>query len=516
MFSLIQERGFPMKLQASMTVDKDFVISEVDKRIFGSFIEHLGRAVYGGIYEPGHPTADANGFRGDALEAIRRLQVPIIRYPGGNFVSGYNWEDGVGPKAERKQKLELAWWTTETNQMGTNEFADWAKLAGSEVMMAVNLGTRGPDEARNLVEYCNHPSGSYYSDLRIAHGYKEPHRFKTWCLGNEMDGPWQIGAKTAVEYGRIANETAKVMKWVDPSIELVACGSSNRGMPTFAEWEATVLDLTYDQVDYLSLHTYYNNNKDETDNFLAKSLDMDQFIDSVASICDYVQAKKRSKKKIYLSMDEWNVWKTIGTSRASERWQVAPPEFEDMYNMEDALMVGCLLISLLKHADRVKVACLAQLINTIAPITTVTGGGLWLQTTYYPYLHASLYGRGTVLHPIIRSPKYDSKDFTDVPYLEAIAVYNEEQSQVTVFAVNRHLTEELDLQVDLRSFGEVMVLEHLVLEHEDLKAVNTLEQPQQVQPHNQGNARADGSRVEARLGKASWNVIRLEVASILL
>ncbi len=500
-----------MKLQASLTVDKDFVISEVDKRIFGSFIEHLGRAVYGGIYEPGHPTADINGFRGDALEAIRRLQVPIIRYPGGNFVSGYNWEDGVGPKEERKQKLELAWWTTETNQMGTNEFADWAKLAGSEVMMAVNLGTRGPDEARNLVEYCNHPSGSYYSDLRIAHGYKEPHRFKTWCLGNEMDGPWQIGAKTAVEYGRIANETAKVMKWVDPSIELVACGSSNRSMPTFAEWEATVLDLTYDQVDYLSLHTYYNNNKDETDNFLAKSLDMDQFIDSVASICDYVQAKKRSKKKIYLSMDEWNVWKTIGTSRASDRWQVAPPEFEDMYNMEDALMVGCLLISLLKHADRVKVGCLAQLINTIAPITTVTGGGLWLQTTYYPYLHASLYGRGTVLHPIIRSPKYDSKDFTDVPYLEAIAVYNEELSQVTVFAVNRHLTEELDLQVDLRSFGEVKVLEHLVLEHEDLKAVNTLEQPQRVQPHNKGNTRADGSRVEARLSKASWNVIRLDV-----
>lgn len=505
-----------MKLQASLTVDKDFVISEVDKRIFGSFIEHLGRAVYGGIYEPGHPAADADGFRRDVLEAVQRLQVPIIRYPGGNFVSGYNWEDGVGPKAERKQKLELAWWTTETNQMGTNEFADWAKLAGSEVMMAVNLGTRGPDEARNLVEYCNHPSGSYYSDLRIAHGYKEPHRFKTWCLGNEMDGPWQIGAKTAIEYGRIANETAKVMKWVDPSIELVACGSSNRSMPTFAEWEATVLDLTYDQVDYLSLHTYYNNNKDETENFLAKSLDMDQFIDSVASICDYVQAKKRSKKKIYLSMDEWNVWKTIGTSRASDRWQVAPPEFEDMYNMEDALMVGCLLISLLKHADRVKVGCLAQLINTIAPITTVTGGGLWLQTTYYPYQHASLYGRGTVLHPIIRSPKYDSKDFTDVPYLEAIAVYNEELSQVTVFAVNRHLTEELDLQVDLRSFGEVKVLEHLVLEHEDLKAVNTLEKPHQVTPHNRGNARADRSRVEARLGKASWNVIRLEAASILV
>lgn len=501
-----------MALQAKMSVDKDFILGKVDPRIYGSFIEHLGRAVYGGIYEPGHPTADEAGFRGDALEAIRRLQVPIIRYPGGNFVSGYNWEDGVGPQSERKRKLELAWWTTETNRVGTNEFAEWAKRAGSEVMMAVNLGTRGADDARNLVEYCNHPSGSYYSDLRISHGYKEPHRFKTWCLGNEMDGPWQIGAKTAVEYGRLANETAKVMKWVDPDLELVACGSSSSGMPTFADWEATVLDLTYEQVDFLSLHTYYNNNANDTMNFLAKSLDMDHFIRSVASICDYVKAKKRSKKKIYLSLDEWNVWNTIGSSRASERWLEAPPEFEDTYTMEDALAVGCFLITILKHADRVKMACLAQLINTIAPIMTETGGGLWLQTTYYPYLHASQYGRGTVLHPIIQSPKYDSKDFTDVPYLEAISVYNEELGQVTVFAVNRHLEEALDFSLNLRSFGKVNVIEHLVLEHEDIKAVNTKEHPDRVLPHNRGTAQAADGVVQARLSKASWNVIRMEVA----
>lgn len=501
-----------MKLAASMTVDKDFVLAQVDSRIYGSFIEHLGRAVYGGIYEPEHPTADENGFRGDALEAIKRLQVPIIRYPGGNFVSGYNWEDGVGPRSERKRKLELAWWTTETNQMGTNEFADWAKLAGSEVMMAVNLGTRGIDEARNFVEYCNHPSGSYYSDLRVSHGYKEPHRFKTWCLGNEMDGPWQIGAKTAVEYGRLANETAKVMKWVDPSIELVACGSSSSGMATFAEWEATVLDLSYDQVDYLSLHTYYNNNRNDTMNFLASSLDMDQFIRTVASICDYAKAKKRSKKTIYLSMDEWNVWNTIGSSLMSERWQVAPPEFEDVYTMEDALAVGCYLITLMKHADRVKIACLAQLINTIAPIMTETGGGLWLQTTYYPFLHASQYGRGTVLHPLIQSPKYDCKDFTDVPYLEAVAVHHEEQSEVTVFAVNRHLTDEMELAVDLRSFGAVTVLEHLVLAHEDLKASNTKDAPGRVLPRSEEKAApVTGGRVDVRLSPASWNVIRLAV-----
>ncbi|MCY9663535.1 alpha-N-arabinofuranosidase [Paenibacillus alginolyticus] len=500
-----------MALQAFMVIDKDFILAEVDPRIYGSFIEHLGRAVYGGIYEPSHPTADEHGFRRDALEAIRRLQVPIIRYPGGNFVSGYNWEDGVGPQSERKRKLELAWWTTETNQVGTNEFAEWAKRVGSDVMMAVNLGTRGVDAARNLVEYCNHPSGSYWSDLRISHGYKEPHRFKTWCLGNEMDGPWQIGAKTAVEYGRLANETAKVMKWVDPNLELVACGSSSSGMSTFADWEATVLDLTYDQVDFLSLHTYYNNNENDSKNFLARSLDMDQFIGNVASICDYVKAKKRSKKKLYLSMDEWNVWNTIGSSRATERWQVAPPEFEDTYTLEDALVVGCCLITLLKHADRVKMACLAQLINVIAPIMTENGGPLWLQTTYYPYLHASLYGRGTVLHPVIRSPKYDSKDFTDVPYLEAISVYNEERSQITVFAVNRHLNDTLDLDVNLRSFGKVRLLEHLVLEHDNIKAANTKSHPEDVIPHNRGTARAEDGHVHARLSKTSWNVIRLEV-----
>ncbi|WP_269751879.1 arabinosylfuranosidase ArfA [Paenibacillus tianjinensis] len=500
-----------MTIRSTMIVDKDFKLAEVDPRVYGSFIEHLGRAVYGGIYEPGHPTADEQGFRGDALQAIRALNVPIIRYPGGNFVSGYNWEDGVGPKAERKRSLELAWWTTETNQVGTNEFADWARLVGSEVMMAVNLGTRGIDAARNLVEYCNHPSGSYYSDMRIAHGYKTPHGFKTWCLGNEMDGPWQIGAKTAAEYGRLANETAKAMRWVDPTIELVACGSSGSGMSTFAEWEATVLDLSYDNVDFLSLHTYYNNNEGDTPNFLAQSLDLDQFIDSVAATCDYIKAKKKSKKKIYLSLDEWNVWKSQGTSRAEQLWQIAPPEFEDVYTLEDALVVGCCLISLLKHADRVKMACIAQLINVIAPIMTENGGPLWLQTTYYPYMHASMYGRGTVLHPLISSPKYDSKDFSDVPYLEAVSVYNEELGEVTVFAVNRHLSEGLELAVDLRSFGAATVLQHTVLEHEDIYAANTRHNPGTVLPHDRGNASAEGGRVSALLPKASWNVIRLRV-----
>lgn len=499
-----------MRKKASMIIDKEFAIGEVDPRLYGSFIEHLGRAVYGGIYELGHPDADEQGFRKDVMALIKELAVPIVRYPGGNFVSGYNWEDGVGPVANRKKRLELAWMTVETNEIGTNEFADWAKKVGAEVMMAVNLGTRGPDEARNLVEYCNHPQGTYWSDLRRSHGYEQPHQFKTWCLGNEMDGPWQIGHKTADEYGRAALETAKVMKWVDPTIELVACGSSNRAMATFAQWEATVLDHTYDHVDYLSLHTYYGNGDNDTANFLAKSLDMDDFIHSIIATCDYIKAKKRSKKNMMLSFDEWNVWfHTHESDKKIERWTIAPPQLEDIYTLEDALLVGCMIISMLKRADRVKMACLAQLVNVIAPIMTVNGGGSWRQTIFFPYMHASVYGRGVSLKPLIQSPKYDSKEFTDVPMLESAIVYNEAQDQVTIFAVNRDLEDVLELAVDLRQFANYRVVEHSILENSDHKASNTMANPQNVVPHVGGDAALKDGRLSASLPKLSWNVIRL-------
>ncbi|MCI3920722.1 alpha-N-arabinofuranosidase [Paenibacillus sp. TRM 82003] len=501
-----------MTLKATVTVDKDFIVGEIDKRLYGSFIEHLGRAVYNGIYEPGHATADEQGFRGDVLKLINELQVPIVRYPGGNFVSGYNWEDSVGPVAERKRRLELAWRTIETNEFGFNEFVDWARKANTEVMMAVNLGTRGPDAARNIVEYSNHPGGTYWSDLRRQHGYEQPHNVKVWCLGNEMDGPWQIGAKTAEEYGRIAAETAKVMKWVDPTLELVACGSSSRDMVTFPDWEATVLDHTYNHVEYLSMHQYYGNQENDTPTFLARSLHMDDFIRTLVATCDFMKAKKRSKKTMYLSFDEWNVWfHSHQADSKRDPWSIAPPQLEDIYTHEDALVVGCMLISLLKHADRVKMACLAQLVNVIAPVMTSNGGGAWRQTIFYPFMHASAYGRGQSLVPLVQSPKYDTKTITDVPYLEAIAVHNEEAGEVTVFAVNRHLEEQLAVEVDLRSFGGCRLIEHIVLENDDLKAVNTEQQPDNVKPHHKGNASVDGFKISASLAKASWNVIRVKV-----
>ncbi|MBE6772180.1 MAG: alpha-N-arabinofuranosidase [Ruminococcaceae bacterium] len=495
-------------MKAKITLAKEFRIGEIDKRIYGSFIEHLGRAVYGGIYEPGHPTADENGFRKDVIDLVKKLNVPVVRYPGGNFVSGYNWEDGVGPVENRPKRLDLAWGTTEPNTFGTNEFIKWCEKANAECMMAVNLGTRGPDEARNLVEYCNHTSGSYWSDLRRSHGYEKPHNIKLWCLGNEMDGGWQMGAKTAVEYGRAALEASKMMKWTSPGIETVLCGSSSRNSPTFGTWEVESLDIAYDSIDYVSLHQYYGNWEDDAPTFLARTLEFDDFIYSVICACDYVKAKKRSKKTINLSFDEWNVW-YHSNNVPFERWSVAPPRLEDIYNFEDALLVGSLLITLLRHCDRIKIACLAQLVNVIAPIFTKTGGGVFEQTTYFPFMHLSNYGRGSALLPLIDCPKYDCKAFTDVPYIESIATYDEENEEMAIFCVNKSLDESVVLDVNLMDFAGYKPCEFISMDGYDKKDENTFDAVK-VKPHNNPVPLLDGSNLEVELKPFSWNVIRLK------
>jgi len=499
--------------QAKMIVDKSYEIASVDKRIYGSFIEHLGRAVYDGLFQPGHPDSDENGFSKDVIELVKELNVPIIRYPGGNFVSSFNWEDSVGPIEERPSRLELAWRCVETNRIGLNEFSKWLKKCNSELMMAVNLGTRGIADACNLLEYCNFAGGTKYSDLRISHGYSAPHNIKVWCLGNEMDGDWQLGHKTMHEYGRIAEETAKAMKVIDPSIELVVCGSSNREMKTFPEWEAVTLEHAYEYVDYISLHQYYGNQANDTSDFLAKSDDMEDFIESVISTCDYVKAKKRSKKRINLSFDEWNVWYHSNEAdhniMDNHPWQMTPGMLEDTYNFEDALLVGLMLIVFMKHADRVKIACLAQLINVIAPIMTdANGGKAWKQTIYYPYLHASKYGRGRVLRPIIDSPVHDTAKHENVTDMESVAVVNDEKEEITIFAVNRNTENDIELTAYIRGFDGYRLLEHIVLESNDMKISNSAAK-QVVAPQKVDYSKLDNGILTSRLTKTSWNVIRI-------
>ena len=495
-------------MKTSITLAKEFKIGEIDKRIYGSFVEHLGRAVYGGIYDPSHPDADENGFRLDVINAVKELNVPVVRYPGGNFVSGYNWEDGVGPVEKRPKRLDLAWGTTEPNTFGTNEFMKWCQKADTDCMMAVNLGTRGADEARNLVEYMNHKGGSAWSDLRISHGYKEPWNVKLWCLGNEMDGRWQMGAKSAAEYGKLALEASKMMKWTDDSIETVLCGSSSRNSPTFGDWEATALDIAYDSIDYISLHQYYGNHDGDTMSYLARTTELEEFIYTVICVCDYVKAKKRSKKTINLSFDEWNVW-YHSNNAPYERWSYAPPRLEDIYNFEDALLVGSMLITLLRHCDRIKIACLAQLVNVIAPIFTKTGGGMFKQTIFYPFEHLSNYGRGVALNPIITCPKYDCKDFCDVPYIESIATFDEEKEEMTLFCVNKSPNESAFVDIKLLDIDGFKPLEFISMDGYDKNEVNGFECAKVV-PHKNPVPRAESNTVQAEFKPFSWNVIRFK------
>ena len=462
----------------------------------------MGRSVYHGIYEPEHPLATADGFRQDVIDLVKPLRLPLVRYPGGNFLSAYEWEDGVGPV--RVPTLDPAWRQKEPNAVGTDEFHRWAKLVGTDVLMAVNLGTREAVDAMHLLEYCNFPAGSKYADQRVANGQSAPYGDKVWCLGNEMDGIWQVGHRTAEDYAAAARKTACAMKMLDPSIELVACGSSSPDMPTFGVWERTVLGQTYDQVDYISLHRYYLNEGRDSGEYLACSMEMERFIDAVAAQCDAVGSELHRNKKIHLAFDEWNVWAKKRSDNEEGLWTVGPRREEYEFSMEDALTFGTLLIALMNHCDRVKIACLAQLVNVCAPIMTENGGKAWAQTTYYPFLHASKFGRGTALRLQLDCPTYQAGRYGETPFVAASAVLSPQEETVTLFVVNRSLTEDAEVSIDGLAGYEIS--EHIVMKSDDLDATNTALAPNRVRPTAAKIAPDHKVFVE----KASWNVIRLK------
>ena len=394
----------------------------VGRGLFGSFVEHMGRCVYGGIFDPDHPSADEDGLRTDVLELVRELGVSVVRYPGGNFASGYRWEDGVGPPERRPARLDLAWRSREPNAFGLHEFMRWAGKAGVEPLMTLNLGTRGVAEALDLLEYANHPRGSELSERRISHGALEPFGIRRWCLGNELDGAWQLGHKTASEYGRLAAETARAMRQYDPTLRLVACGSSSATMPTFGEWEQLVLEETSGLVDEIFLHAYYEESGDPA-SFLASGVDLDRAIEQVAAIIDDVGRRAGGGRRIGIAVDEWNVWYM---SRHLERphptdWPEAPALCEDAYSVADAVVVGSLLISLLRHADRVSTACLAQLVNSIAPIKTAPRGPAWREATYHPFALTAAHAQGRVLPLRVTAPLVETARYGSVPVLDGVA-----------------------------------------------------------------------------------------------
>ena len=448
------------------------------------------------------------------LDLVKELDVPVVRYPGGNFVSAYNWEDGIGPREERPVRLDLAWHTSESNQIGIHEFADWAAKAETEMMLAVNLGSRGLDEARAFLEYVNHPGGSYWSDLRRQNGREEPWNVKLWCLGNEMDGPWQIGQKTAAEYGRTAFETAKAMRAFDKNIELVVCGSSTPNMPTYPEWEYTVLDYTYDSVDYISLHMYFQNHAQNTKDFLARSMELETYIETISSVIKTIKAKKRSKKDVYISFDEWNVWyhsaeqdKPVLEGKLG--WPHAPALLEDIYDFADVLVVGCILNTFIRRSDVVKIGCLAQLVNVIAPIMTVEDGPAWRQTTFYPYLFASKYGRGTALDLAVDVDGYESDYAKNVPYLDISGVLTEADGGLSFFLVNRHETEALDVDLSLEGFAHQSIAMDKVLGGYALDKVNGPEAEAVVPDDGEGASIADG-KLSVTMAPLSYRMIRLK------
>jgi len=497
---------------ARLTIDPHFTVGPIDRRLFGAFVEHLGRGVYDGLHEPNHPRADSEGFREDVIELVKELGVSTIRYPGGNFVSGFRWEDSVGPKEERPRRLDLAWHSTETNEVGLHEFSSWLDKVGSALMLAVNLGTRGVQEALDLLEYSNISAGTALSERRIANGKSDPFGVKMWCLGNEMDGPWQLGHASAEDYGKLASQTAKAMRQLDPSLELVVCGSSSAHMPTFGEWERVVLTHTYQDVDYVSCHAYYEEKNGDLASFLASAVDMDDFIESVVATADHVKAVSGSDKTINISFDEWNVWyidryHQVDEIEGIDNWPVAPRLLEDTYSVTDAVVFGSLLISLLKHADRVTSASLAQLVNVIAPIMTEPSGPAWRQTTFFPFSLTSRLATGSTLEVNLTSDVYETDLYGTVNTVDAVATHDSETGQTAVFLVNRSQSEEASVTIDVSAFANATMLDAQTLADKDVYAKNTLAERDRVGLKRNKSVRIGEGVISVTLPPVSWTAL---------
>jgi alpha-N-arabinofuranosidase len=495
-------------MHAVVHLDTQHHVGPIDRRIFGGFLEHLGRAIYEGIYDPGNPLSDERGFRQDVLDVLRPMGMPVMRYPGGNFVSSYDWKDGIGPKDQRPVRPDFAWRSLETNQFGTDEFMQWCKALGTEPMMAVNLGTAGAGAAAELVEYCNLPGGTFWSDRRKTNGHADPYGVKLWCLGNEMDGPWQAGHCPADVYAQRASQAGMMMKGIDNSIQTIACGSSARGLSTYLHWDRTVLEYCWDQIDYISAHRYSANDRQDSAWFLAEGVEIDRVLEDYAGLLNYVRGVKRSNKKVYLSFDEWNVW--YKDRQGNGQWAKAPHLLEEVYNLEDALVCAQYLSSFLRRADVVKIACIAQIVNVIAPVLA-RKQGLLIQSTYWPFLLYSQHARGVALTPVVQSGTYHAGERGEVPAVDASVTYDELSDTASFFLVNRDQTEPATVDLDLSDMAITRILGIDTLGGVDVKTANRWEIPDAVKPVP-GKGAIIAGKLRVTIPAPGLAVVRVEVA----
>ncbi len=489
---------------ARITLDNERTIGAISPLLFGGFAEHMGRCVYGGLYDPGSPQADEQGFRRDVQEALREQRLSILRYPGGNMLSGYDWRDGVGPKDQRPRRRELAWQSIDTNQFGTDEFIAYCRSLGTLPMLGVNTGTGTIADASALVEYCNAPVGTRYSDLRAANGNPEPYGVEYWCVGNEMDGPWQIGQLSAEDYGKKAREVAKVMRLQDPSLKLIACGSSNTTMATYPDWDRVVLESCWEQVDYLAMHYYATNYDNDTASYLALSAQFESHVDTLAGLLRYAKAKRRSTHNVFLSWDEWNVWYKDRSGKGG--WREAPPLSEEVYNLEDALVVAQWLNVFLRRCDVLHIACLAQVVNTISPLT-VRGDQLLRQPTFYPIALVAQHASGQSLEPLVIAPSNDTRLFGPMPLLDAAASYDEAADRGAVFLVNRSQQEAVTTEITWHGAAPNQAVAVYQVAGTDVKAINTVEQPNTIATKALGEAQIRDGRLTLQLPPLSFTTI---------
>ncbi len=433
---------FSQDLKARIKIDIERKIGEINNLLYGNFTEHLGRCIYGGIYDPSSSQANADGFRKDVIDATKNLGVSIVRWPGGNFSSGYHWMDGIGPKQNRPKRKDLAWGDTEPNIVGTDEFMKFATAANVEPYVCVNLGTGTWDEARNWVEYCNAPTGFYYSDLRAANGHPQPYHVKYWGLGNEIDGEWQMGHRNAEDYSKFALEAAKLMKWSDDSIKLIASGSSNYG-DDWMNWNKTVLTNLHDVIDYISLHHYAGNHNKDHYRFMSSTLFVENVIKITEGLINQVRLQYKQQKPIYIAFDEYNVWYRAYTEQ----------KLEEHYNMQDVLVVAMYLNTFLRHANIVKMANMAQLVNVIAPMM-VTNDKLWLQTIYYPLQLFATNCKGYSIDALVQCDTYDEKDYKGIPYLDVSSSYNDKTQELIINVVNRNQEKSIQTAIT-NQFGRL-------------------------------------------------------------